>query len=104
MRIPSLTREDGFTVVEVMVAALILVVGVCGSVTLVDGANATTLSTRAREGATNLAREVVEDARSVSYADVAPGPLETRRRAKPGLDASPGSGTWRVTRRGFTYT
>jgi Tfp pilus assembly protein PilV len=104
MRIPSLTREDGFTVVEVMVAALILVVGVAGSVTLVDGANATTLSTRAREGATNLAREVVEDARSVPYADVAPGTIEQRLRAKPGLDADPSSSTWRISRRGFTYT
>jgi Tfp pilus assembly protein PilV len=104
MRIPSLTREDGFTVVEVMVAALILVVGVAGSVTLVDGANATTLNTRAREGATNLAREVVEDARSVPYTDIAPGTIESRLRAKAGLDADPGSSTWRIERRGFTYT
>jgi len=104
MRFTSLARDDGFTVVEMMIAALLLVVGVLGSVALVDGANATTLSTRAREGATNLAREVVEDARSVEYADVAPGTIEQRLRAKPGLDANPSSSTWTVERRGFTYT
>ena len=104
MRLSSLTREDGFTVVETMVAALILVVGVFGSIALVDGANATTVNTRAREAATNLAREVVEDARSVNYEEIAGATLEQRLRARPGLDASPGMTGWRVARRGFTYT
>ena len=104
MRSPALTDESGFTLVEVLVAATILIVGVFGSVTLVDGANRTTVSTRAREGATNLARELVEDARSIPYEDVTPALVDDRLRAKPGLDADPSSSTWTVVRRGITYT
>ena len=55
--------QRGFTIVEVMVAMAILLVGLLGTVAMIDGANATTASTRGREGATNLARELVEASR-----------------------------------------
>ena len=45
--------ERGFTLVEVMVAIMILLVGVLGVVSMVDGANAVTSKTKAREGGTN---------------------------------------------------
>ncbi|MDP8943398.1 MAG: prepilin-type N-terminal cleavage/methylation domain-containing protein [Actinomycetota bacterium] len=105
MGLARLRREEsGFTLVEVMVASLVLVVGVFGSVTLIDGANTATVSTQAREGANNLAREVIEDARSIPYEEITPTLVGPRLRAKPGLDTDPSSETWRVERRGFTYT
>ena len=42
--------ESGFTLVEVMVAITLLLVGVLGTVTMIDGANAVTTRTKAREG------------------------------------------------------
>jgi hypothetical protein len=57
-----LRREDGFTLFETLVAAVILVVGLMGLFGLLDTSLKATASTRAREGATNLAREILEDA------------------------------------------
>ena len=67
---PSARDQRGFTLVEVMVAIFILLVGVLGVVSMVDGANAVTSKTRAREGGTNIARSVIEISRSVRYRDL----------------------------------
>ena len=61
------SREAGMTIVELLVAVFVLLVGALGVVALVDGANKTTAANRAREGATSLTRELIEDARAVSY-------------------------------------
>ena len=50
-------REHGYTLVELMVAALVLVIGMAGAFALLNGANRTTVTNNARMGATNLARE-----------------------------------------------
>ena len=62
--------QSGFTLVEVMVAVFILLIGVLGALTLLDGANAATSRTKKREAATNLARELIESARAVPYPDL----------------------------------
>jgi hypothetical protein len=59
--------QAGLTLAETLVAATLLLIGALGTFALLDTANSTTASARAREGATNLAREVLEDARSVAY-------------------------------------
>ena len=59
---PSRARassQSGFTLIEVLVAMSILLVGVLGVVTLVDGANAVTSRTKAREGGNAIARSVI---------------------------------------------
>src|SRR4051794_37042671 len=81
----SLRDERGFTVIEILAAMLILLVGVFGTVSLIDGANATTASTKGREGATNLGRELVESARSVDYDKITQADIEEAMQAKPGL-------------------
>jgi hypothetical protein len=102
--IHTFTRRDGFTVVEVLVAAVVLMVGVLGALALIDRANATTVTTRSREAATNLARELVEGARGVPYGRLTPAALDGEIQALPRLgDASPQPG-WTIRRRGFTYT
>jgi prepilin-type N-terminal cleavage/methylation domain-containing protein len=88
-----LTDQRGFTLIEVLVGILLLLVGVLGVVTLVDGANAVTSKTKAREGGTNLARSVIEVSRSVRYRDLSTTALEGALAARPGLEdalATPG--------------
>jgi hypothetical protein len=101
------------SLVEVMVAAFVLAVGVLGVVAVVDRANAATSANKAREGGTNLAREVIENASAVPYAEVTQAGLPARLRSRPGLadsDANAANG-WTVLRRGrqgdagsITYT
>lgn len=98
-------RERGYTLVEVLVAMVVLVVGMLGTVKLVDSANATTAATKAREGATNLAREVVENARVVDYGKLTAAGVTAALQARDGLqDAAPGTPGWTVVRRGRVYT
>ena len=99
------SSEDGFTLVEVMVALFILLVGVAGSVTLIDGANDRTLATKALEGGTGLAREVVEDARAIPYSSLSAASIQPLLQAQPGLaDSNTGDSSWTVERRGIVYT
>ncbi len=95
--------QRGFTLVEVMVAIFILLVGVLGVVSMVDGANAVTSKTRAREGGTNIARSVIEVSRSVRYRDLTAQALLDELDARPGLqDVDPGT-DYAMRARGLDY-
>jgi type II secretory pathway pseudopilin PulG len=98
--------ERGFTIVEVMVAAFVLLIAVLGMLALFDRANAATVVDRQREGATSLAREMSEGARSVTFDDlVSMASLNSQLQAMPGLeDDSAGGGPYTVMRRGTTFT
>ena len=100
---PALSAEAGFTLVELLVAAFVLLVGILGTVALVDGANGTTSANRAREGATNLTRELIEDARSVQYGSLDVATLPATIASLSGGTAQ-GDGTIVYSRRGVTYT
>lgn len=104
----SLRHDDerGFTIVEVLVAVTLLLVGVLGTATMMDGANATTGSNLAREAGTNLARQLVEGARAVPYAQLAStGALQASLQTQPGLaDSDNTDGVWTIRRRAITYT
>ncbi len=78
--------------------------GVLGTVALIDGANATTKTTKSREGGTNLVREVVESARSVDYDKVTGAALPGELMAKPALADAEGASGWQVRRRNVLYT
>ncbi|MDX6674747.1 MAG: hypothetical protein QOH11_2165 [Solirubrobacteraceae bacterium] len=95
--------EAGFTLVETLVASVLLIVGLLGVFAMLEVADAGNASARAREGATNTAREVLEQARAVPYAQIQPATLPATLQAQPGL-ASTSTGSWTVVRRGFTYT
>jgi Tfp pilus assembly protein PilV len=95
---------QGFTLVEVMIAGFILVTGVLGAVTLVNGANRTTYTTKERDAATNLARQIIEGSRSIPYAELSQNGFAADLKALPGLaDTGPGAG-WTIQRRGINYT
>jgi prepilin-type N-terminal cleavage/methylation domain-containing protein len=98
------TDERGFTLIELLVTMVILAVGLGGTLSMVDGANKTTVITKEREGATSLIREVLEDARSVPDSQQTATGLSSSLQAFPGLvDSTPG-GAWTVVRRNQTYT
>lgn len=99
---PRRDGEHGFTLIEVMIAALILVIGVLATITLVDGASSAVASTNARVGAASLARQIVEYARSLDYDKLTSTDMDPALRQQPGL-ASAG-GTWTIVRRNVTYT
>jgi prepilin-type N-terminal cleavage/methylation domain-containing protein len=96
--------QDGFTLVEVMVTMLVLLVGIAGAVTLIDGANAVTVKTKQREAATNLQRELIEGARAVAYEQLTSNGLRTALQARAGLADSSAGGAWTIERRGTVYT
>jgi hypothetical protein len=103
-RWPGLRGQGGFTIIEVMVASLVLLVGLVGTVTLINAANATTVSTQAREQAVSLERELLEATHSVPYQQLSPTSVVSQVQAAPGLrNAGVGPG-WTIQRRGFTYT
>lgn len=100
---PTPDRQAGFTLVEVMVAATILLVGVLGTLALLDGANVRTSETRAREGATNLARELVEAARELPYRQAGRERIVGRLQARPALTGNGSADSWEIERRGVEY-
>jgi type II secretory pathway pseudopilin PulG len=100
----GLRREDGFTLLETLMAAVVLVVGLTMLFGLLDTSLKTTASTRAREGATNLARQIIEDVRSIPYARLSPGAVVAELQAMNALADASGAAGWQVVQRGITYT
>ena len=98
----SLYDERGYTLVELLVAAFVLVVGMAGAFTLLNGANRATVTNNARMGANNLARELLEDARSVDYDQLTPSGIMPVLQAKAGVTGNPTP--WIVARRGIKFT
>lgn len=102
---PRDRSETGLTLVEVMVAMSILLIGVLGTVTMIDGANANTSRTKAREGGTALARSVLEIARGIPYKELSTERVLEELDDRPALaDSKPGTTGHQVSSRGFTYT
>ena len=98
-------RAHGFTMVEVLVASSILIVGLLGTFSMVDQSQRTTQANSTRTMALNLAREILEQTRSLDYADLTPGTLVTQLRTRPNLAGSvDGAGNWVVVRRGKPVT
>jgi prepilin-type N-terminal cleavage/methylation domain-containing protein len=97
--------EDGFTIVEVMAAMVVLLVGLAGMLQLVLAAEARTTTTKVREAGVNLQREVLEASRSVPYTALSPATVTARLQAIPGLeDASSAQAGWSVRRRTASYS
>ena len=95
--------ERGFTLVEVIAAIASLLVGVLGVATLATGANRTTGKTKSQEAAAGLAREMLESARAMPYADLTAAALTDMLKARQ-PDADPVMPGWQVKRRGVSFT
>jgi prepilin-type N-terminal cleavage/methylation domain-containing protein len=103
-REPALKSDGGFTLIELLIAIVILSFGVLGVATLIVQAASQTGDTKAREGATNLAREVVEETLSLPYSALTPDQLTGALQAKPALAPAGGYSGWTVLRRQIPYT
>jgi prepilin-type N-terminal cleavage/methylation domain-containing protein len=105
MRAPRIRRDQrGFTLIELLVTMTILLVGMGGALAMIEGVNGRTVTTKEREAATALAREVVENTRSVPYPQITDTGVVTALRALSGLeDTTPGP-RWTVERRNQVYT
>ena len=101
----SVKTAAGFTLVEVLVATMVLTIGVLGAASMLGVANRSTSTTAARTGAINVARRVAEAARGVPARTLQNGSLvATLAAAAPDLpDADPGDSAWTVAWRGVTY-
>jgi prepilin-type N-terminal cleavage/methylation domain-containing protein len=98
-------REDGFTIVEVLVASVILLVGVMGVLGIVVQADGASTSNRAREQGVALQREIVEAARSIPYDQLTQTSIVARIQAQPGLsDSTNGAAGWTIRRRNINYS
>ena len=98
-----LTEERGFTIVEAMVAVVVLLVGALGTLAMLDTANKRGRSAADRQNATAVARQVLEAAKSIPYRDLAPGSIVSTLRqddAIAGVSADP----WQIERDNTTFT
>ena len=104
-RPPIHDDDQGFTLVEVLVASLVLVTGMLAVLTVITQAQTTTRSTQARTNANAIVRQVVEGARAVPYEQLVTATLATSLQTKAGMGddqlANPG---WQLQRGSFTYT
>lgn len=102
-------QEGGFTVIETMVAAAVLLLGVLGTFAMLDAAQEKGGQARAREAATNVAREILEDVRDIPFSQV--DSLSRQQDALAAVDGRSApvavAGTDRLTtkiqRRGYVY-
>src|SRR5436309_2438061 len=106
-----LRSQAGLTIVETMVAMTLLLVGVLGTVRMIEASSSSAANSRARDGATNLARELLEDAHDTSFSQIAASGTWFNPTLQ-GLSGGSGSATnpdshsaqTTLTRRGITYT
>jgi prepilin-type N-terminal cleavage/methylation domain-containing protein len=98
-----LNQERGFTIVEMMFAVVILLVGALGTLAMLDTANKRSRGASDRQNGIAVGRQVIEAAKSIPYRHVAPGSIVNTLRqdqAIAGISASP----WRIERDNTTYT
>jgi type II secretory pathway pseudopilin PulG len=102
-RRPKLAESGGFTLIETIVAAALLAVGLITLLGLLDTSVKASLATKQREQATNLARQVLEDARGIPYPQISPSSIVAQLQALPNL-ANEGGAAWQVMRGQTMYT
>src|SRR3954470_5862044 len=102
---PSRLRDDsGFTILEVMVAAVVLLVGLLGTFAVIDTAHSTITTTKAREQGTSLQRELIEAVRTIPYAKLPPTGVGSGLRPQRAWGAASRSGAgWTTRRRNQPY-
>jgi prepilin-type N-terminal cleavage/methylation domain-containing protein len=99
------TGQDGFSLVEVMVAIFVLLVGVLGTIALSEGAARSTQINKGREEGTNVVRDAIEATHTFQYAAISQASIYGQLQGQTGLadDLSSTAG-YQLIRRGITYT
>ena len=65
-----IAAEQGFTIIEALVAAVVLMIGLVGLLGMLIAGNHATSANRERQDATSLAREVIENVRTLGYSQL----------------------------------
>jgi hypothetical protein len=82
---------------------LILLVGILATTAMLNASSRANATNRQRDVATNIARELIESARSIPYERVSEPGVNTALQAIPGLEDAPESG-YVLVRNGVSYT
>jgi type IV pilus assembly protein PilV len=96
--------EDGFTLVEVVVAMVIILIGVLGTLVLIDRANSATVETRTRQTANNILRDLLDTAQGLPYTSLTTNGLVPALQARGFADSVSATTAWEITRNGTTQT
>jgi prepilin-type N-terminal cleavage/methylation domain-containing protein len=97
--------EKGFSLAELLVAIAVILVAVLGTVALLDRASAQTSTSKARQSATSLLREVIETSQGLPYAQLTTGSVKTTLQSNGFPDDDPTTGgIWEIKRNGVEFT
>jgi prepilin-type N-terminal cleavage/methylation domain-containing protein len=96
-------EDSGFTLVEVLVAMMVILVGAFATITLVDRASNASSQAKTRQTGTGLARDLLEAAQGLPYGSVAPSSIVATIQGQGFGDDSSAAG-WQVVRNGVTFT
>jgi type II secretory pathway pseudopilin PulG len=96
VRAADLSREDGLGIIEVLVAAIVLIIALLAAVAAIDGSRTLVNTSERKEAAANEAERALEQLESLPYASAgltaAPGtstnPDDPRVHVQPGTPAS----------------
>jgi prepilin-type N-terminal cleavage/methylation domain-containing protein len=97
--------DGGFTMVEVVVAMVIILIGVLGTLVLIDRANSASTESKTRQTANNILRDLLDSAQGLPYSSLTPTGLVPALQARGFADSVPATtGTWEIIRNGTTFT
>ncbi len=100
--VDHLRAEDGISIIEALVAAVVLVVGLAGMLGVLVAATHSTATNRLRQAGTSLAREVTEDVRTLGYDQILQSTLASK--LQPLVpNATVSSTTLLVNRSAYTF-
>ena len=102
-RAACIRRPDGFTLVEVVVAMAVVLVGVLGTLALIDRASAQTSGAKTRQTANALLRDVAETTQGVRYTQLSQATIETVLQTSGFPDADQSNAVWEVERNGIIF-
>ncbi|MGH2838426.1 MAG: hypothetical protein ACRDJY_08780 [Thermoleophilaceae bacterium] len=97
-------EQVGFTIVEVMVAATILMVGILGTVAMLDTVSKRSLTAAKRQAAVGLVRDVLETSRQLPFRQVEGGSIIARLQEHGNLRGNGSTSDWKVERGRTTFS
>ncbi|HET9126380.1 MAG TPA: prepilin-type N-terminal cleavage/methylation domain-containing protein [Solirubrobacteraceae bacterium] len=102
--LPRAAGDAGFTLVEVLVAVVVLTIGLLGTFAVLRTSEHTTLINRERQAETSLARQVLEDAGSLPSWQLSTSALPAALQPLIAGAGAPAGGVLSVTRGSATYS
>jgi len=96
--------QAGFTMVEVMVAASLLMVGVLGTLSMLDAVSRGSRTAANRQAGVGLVRDVVEAARQMPFRQVTSSTIVSQLQQNTNLKGNGSTTKWQIKRGHTTFT